>query len=73
MTFEEANALSQYFEIINGKKAVVPYGATVRAEHPSWSRITCVKDGASNDSYYMDAPISAITENTYDFYYVPKN
>ena len=73
MTFEEAKALSQYFEIINGKKTVVPYGATVRTEHPSWSRITCVKDGASNDSYYMDAPISAITENTYDFYYVPKN
>ena len=71
LTFEQALALSTYLEATTGKKVVVAYGAIVRS-NPGWSRIIFVKDGVSNDSYYMDVAIASATGSNYDFYYVPK-
>ena len=73
LTFDEALALSEYFEATTGKKAAVIYGADVNTSNPGWSSVVMVIDGASNDLYYMDGEIKWALDDNYVLYYVPSN
>ena len=73
LTFDEALALSEYFEATTGKKAAVIYGADVNTSNPGWSSVVMVKDGASNDLNYMDGEIKWALDDNYVLYYVPSN
>ena len=74
LTFDEALALSEYFEATTGKKAGVIYGGKVDTYNTGWSTVVFVKDGVSTSNYYMDAKIgSPFDPNEYVVYYVPSN
>lgn len=62
LSVETARALENYLKSKTGSKVAVIYGCTIRS-NPSWSRISFVIDGTTDDRYYMDASIANAISN----------